>query len=190
MQSIATATPLDNVLTTGRQEIEHRAERDLQARLDKYAAGIQVLRVKLQDVHPSLEVVDAFREVSGAYEEKNRLINEAEGYRNEMVAVARGNARARVQNANAYTLGRRNRAEGDASRFVQREAAYRAAPGPTETRLYLETIDQVLPGKKKLIVDKTKARRHLLLLDDGVEIAGPAAGPLFTEAPAPRKIEE
>ena len=67
----------------GRQAMEKKAQQELQARLDKYGAGIQVLRIKLQDVHPSLEVVDAFREVSGAYEEKNRLVNEAEGYRNE-----------------------------------------------------------------------------------------------------------
>ena len=111
----------------------------------------------------------------GAFEEKNRLINEAEGYRNEQVALARGNAKAQVQNANAYTLGRINRAEGDASRFTQEEQAFRTAPGPTETRLYLETMEQVLPGKKKLIVDSGKGRRHLLLLEDGVEIAPPGA---------------
>jgi membrane protease subunit HflK len=130
----------------------------------------------LEDVHPSLDVVDAFRGVSAAFEEKNRLINEAEGYRNEQVALARGNAKAQVQNANAYTLGRVNRADGDASRFTQHEEAYRTAPGPTETRLYLETMEQVLTGKKKLIMDSGKGRRHLLLLEDGVEIAPPSAG--------------
>ena len=67
------------------------------------------------------------------------------------------------------------RAEGDASRFIQEEEAFRTAPGPTETRLYLETMEQVLPGKKKLIVDSGKGRRHLLLLEDGVEIAPPGA---------------
>jgi regulator of protease activity HflC (stomatin/prohibitin superfamily) len=162
------------VLTTGRLAIETRMRAELQQRVDRYQAGIRVLRVKLQDVHPSLEVVDAFREVSGAYEEKNRLVNEAEGYRNEQVALARGNAKAKVQNAEAYTLGRKNRAAGDASRFVQQEAAFRAAPGPNETRLYLETLEQVLPGKRKLIIDPGKGRRHITLLEDGVEIAAPA----------------
>jgi regulator of protease activity HflC (stomatin/prohibitin superfamily) len=132
-----------------------------------------VLGFRLEDVHPSADVVDAFREVSAAFEEKNRLINEAEGYRNEQVALARGNGQARLAQARAYTLGRTNRAEGDAARFTQQEGAYRTAPGPTETRLYLETIEQVLPGKKKLIVDHGKGPRRLLLLEDGVEIGGP-----------------
>ena len=183
MQMITTETPLDDLLTTGRRAIEQRARKMLQARMDRYGAGIEVLQVKLQDVHPSLEVVDAFRAVSGAYEEKNRLINEAEGYRNEQVALARGNAKAQLQNAASFTLGRVNRAQGDADRFDLREASFRSAPGPNETRLYFETIDQVLPGKKKLILDKTKGRRHLFLLDDGVEFSGPMAAPLVA---APR----
>jgi HflK protein len=175
IHGITSTTALDEVLTTGRQAIEAKALAELQRRMDRYETGIRVLRVKLEDVHPSLEVVDAFREVSAAFEEKNRMVNEAEGYRNEQVALARGNGKAQVQNANAYTLGRTNRAEGDSSRFTQEEQAFRGAPGPTETRLYLETMEQVLPGKKKLIVDSGKGRRHLLLLEDGVEIAPPGA---------------
>jgi HflK protein len=175
IHGISSTTALDDVLTTGRQSIEQRALTELQRRLDRYETGIRVLRVKLEDVHPSLEVVDAFRGVSAAFEEKNRLVNEAEGYRNEQVALARGNAKAQVQNAHAYTLGRTNRAEGDSSRFTQQEQAFRTAPGPTETRLYLETMEQVLPGKKKLIMDTGKGRRHLMLLDDGIEVAPPGA---------------
>jgi Cu+-exporting ATPase len=173
LQSVITASDLDAVLTSGRAAIETKAAAALQSRLDGYAAGVRVLGLRLQDVHPSLEVVDAFRDVSGAYEEKNRLINEAEGYRNEQVALARGNAKARVEQAQAYTLGRVNRAGGDADRFTQREMAYRSAPGPTETRLYLETIEQVLPGKRKLILDRSKAPRRLFLMDGSVEIGGP-----------------
>jgi Cu+-exporting ATPase len=186
LQAVATVTLMDDVLTVGRQAMEETVREQLQRRMDRYEAGIRVLRVKLQDVHPSLEVVDAFREVSGAYEEKNRLINEAQGYRNEQVALARGNAAARLKGAEAYTLGRKNRSLGDASRFVQHEAAFRAAPGPNELRLYLETLEQVLPGKKKIILDSTKGRRHLLLLEDGVEIAPPAA-PIISQ---PRPFRE
>jgi HflK protein len=182
MHAIAGATALDDLLTTGRREIERKAKGELQRRLDRYSAGVTVLNIKLQDVHPSLEVVDAFREVSGAFEEKNRMINEAEGYRNEQIALARGNAKARIENAAAYTLGRKNRAAGDASRFVQAEAAFRAAPGVNETRLYLETMEQVLPGRNKMIVEPGKGRRHLLLMEDGVEI--PRG---FTPAIAPER---
>ena len=179
IQTVVTATPLEDVLTTGRAAIERQAGEGLQARLDRYGAGVRVLSVRLQDVHPSIEVVDAFRDVSGAFEEKNRLVNEAEGYRNEQVALARGNAKAGLEKANAYKLGRTNRAEGDAVRFTEREAAYRTAPGPTETRLYLETIDQVLPGKKKLIIDRSKTPRRLFLMEDAVEVGGPAMKPLL-----------
>jgi HflK protein len=180
IHGIVGSTSLDEVLTTGRQAIEARALAELQRRMDRYETGVRVLRVKLLDVHPSIEVVDAFRGVSAAFEEKNRMVNEAEGYRNEQVALARGNAKAQVQNANSYTLGRINRSEGDATRFTQQEQAYRTAPGPTETRLYLETMEQVLTGKKKLILDSGKGRRHLLLLEDGVEIAPPGTGILGT----------
>lgn len=173
LESVITTTPLDDVLTTGRQAIEQRVRTELQARLDRFGAGVRVLTFRLEDVHPSADVVDAFRAVSAAFEEKNRLINEAEGYRNEQIALARGNGLARLEQARAYTLGRTNRAEGDAARFDQQEAAFRTAPGPTETRLYLETIEQVLPGKKKLIVDRGKTPRRLFLLEDGVEIGGP-----------------
>ncbi len=161
------------MLTTGRKTIESQARELLQQRLDAYMTGVHVLQVRLEDVHPSLEVVDAFREVSGAFEEKNRLINEAEGYRNEQLALARGNAQALLRNAASYQLGRTNRAAGDASRFALTEAAFRGAPQATEHRLYLETMEAVLPGKRKLIVDKSQGKRHLLLLEDGVEIPSP-----------------
>lgn len=189
MHSLATTEALDNLLTAGRVAVEQRAKAELQQRLDQYDAGAIVLAVKLQDVHPSLEVVDAFREVSGAFEEKSRLINDAEGYRNEQVALARGNAKARQRNAEAYTLGRKNRAAGDASRFTQTDAAFRAAPGVNETRLYLETMEQVLPGRNKMIVEPGKGRRHLLLMEDGVEIPQGIAPALTPQRPPAAREE-
>jgi membrane protease subunit HflK len=170
IESIVTQEPIDSLLTAERRSIELRARDLLQARLNLYGAGVHILQVRLEDVHPSLEVVDAYRDVSGAFEEKNRVINEAEGYRNEQLALARGNAQAMLRNAAAYAMGRTNRAQGDASRFTLTEAAFRASPEATEHRLYLETIESVLPGKKKLIMDKHEGRRHLFLLDDGVEL--------------------
>ena len=190
LQSVVTSAPLDDVLTTGRSLIEQCVKSALQTRVDRYHSGIHVLSVRLEDVHPSLEVVDAFRDVSGAFEEKNRVINEAEGYRNEQVALARGNAKASLASAKGYTVERIHRAEGDAERFNERESAYRSAPGPTQTRLYLETVEQVLPGKKKLIIDSSKARRQLFLLEDGVEIGGTALNPVFSETPSPKPPKE
>ncbi len=173
IQMVVTTTPLDELLTTGRRRVEERVRGELQRRLDRYRAGVSVLGVKLQDVHPSVEVVDAFREVAGAFEERSRLINVAEGYRNELVALARGQGEAGLRNAQAYAIGRVNRANGDASRFVQAEQAYKTAPGPTETRLYLETMEQILPGRQKLIIDSRGGRRSLMLVEEGIQIAPP-----------------
>jgi P-type Cu+ transporter len=170
IEEVATSSSLDDILTLRRREIEARAKNDLNSRLKTYGAGARALEVKLEDVHPSLEVVDAFRQVSGAFEEKNRRINEAQGYRNEQLALARGNAAAMVENAKAYSIGRETRALGDATRFLATEQAFRAAPAATESRLYLETMEEVLPGKKKLILDKSQNKRHLFLLQDGVEL--------------------
>lgn len=130
IHGIVGSTALDEVLTIGRQAIEARALAELERRMDRYQTGVHILRVELLDVHPSIEVVDAFRDVSAAFEEKNHMINEAEGYRNEQVALARGNSRAELLRAESYTLGRINRSEGDATRFTGREQAYRTAPGP------------------------------------------------------------
>lgn len=170
IQGVVTSSALDDVLTSSRRAIEARAKAELQNRLASYGAGVTVLQVKLEDVHPSLEVVDAFRQVSDAFEEKSRLVNEAEGYKNEQLALAHGNAAATLQNANAYSSGRKTRSEGDASRFQVAEQAFRKAPQATESRLYLETMEEVLPGKKKVIVDASKNKRHLFLLQDGVEL--------------------
>jgi HflK protein len=180
MQGIVTSSSLDDVMTHNRREIENTARQQLQARLDRYGAGVRVLQVKLEDVHPSIQVVDAFREVSDAFEEKSRLINEAEGYSNEQIALARGNAAAQLQNANAFSVGRTTRAGGDASRFEAAAAAWRLAPDVTSSRLYLETVEQVLPGRNKLIVDKTNSKRQLYLLQNGVSLPN-GIRPLPTE---------
>jgi modulator of FtsH protease HflK len=165
VQQIVTSSSLDDVMTHKRREIEDTARLQLQARLNRYGAGVQVLEVKLEDVHPSIEVVDAFREVSDAFEEKNRLINEAEGYSNEQIALARGNAAAQMENANAFSFGRTERAGG---RFEAAAEAWRSAPEVTSSRLYLETVEEILPGKNKVILDKTKNKRQLYLLENGV----------------------
>jgi HflK protein len=170
MQSVVTSSSLDDVMTRNRRGIEAAARQELQDRLSRYGAGVRVLQVKLEDVHPSIEVVDAFREVSDAFEEKSRLINEAEGYSNEQIALARGNAAAMLENAKAFQVGRTSRASGDASRFESAADAYRLAPDVTASRLYLETVEQVLPGRNKLIVDKTTSKRQLYLLQNGVQL--------------------
>jgi Cu+-exporting ATPase len=166
---------LDSVLTTGRKEIEKRTAALAQSKLDAYQSGLRIVSVQLQDVHPSVEVVDAFRSVSSAFEEKNKLINEAEAYRNEQVALSRGQALARLAEAAGYTADRSNRAAGDAERFKQAVEAFRLSPNVTETRLYLETIEQVLAGKKKLIIDSSRfGKRQMFFVDQQGGLVDPA----------------
>jgi Cu+-exporting ATPase len=163
---------LDAVLTTGRTEIEQQAKELAQSSLDAYHSGLKVIAVQLQDVHPSVEVVDAFRSVSSAFEEKSKLINQAEAYRSEQLELARGQALKALAEAAGYTTDRANRAHGDASRFTQAEEAFKRAPGVTETRLYLETIESVLAGRKKMIIDGSKfGKRQMLFVDpQGIQI--------------------
>ena len=187
IREIVNQTSLDDLLTTERRAVEQRAADRLQDRLLRYRTGARVLAVRLQDVHPSVEVVDAFREVAGAIEEKSRRINEAEGYRNERVALARGQAEARTRLAVAYKARRMNRASGDAARFTRLERASRAAPETTRTRLYLETMEEVLPRCRKLILDpRARGRRGIYSIEDGVELA--PAGAAIAEPPLPMPV--
>ena len=188
LRSVVNTIPLDSLLTTGRRKAEGLAAEELNALLADYRAGVRALKVHIQDMHPSVEVVDAFREVAGALEEKNRMINEAEGYANEQVALARGQGEALVQEAEGYRASRSDRASGDAARFSQLESAYRTAPGPTSTRLYLETMEEVLPGRRKLVIDSAGGRRTLWTMDDGVLVAPP--GSQMQQPPPPFEMPE
>ncbi len=171
VRSVVNSMALDPLLTTERSTLEQDVAAELRTRLERYEAGANVLFVRLQDLHPSVEVVDAFREVAGALEEKNRVINEAEGYRNEQVALARGRAEAQLETAEGYKRGRVNRADGDASRFTQFERQYSRAPDAHATRLYLETMEEILPGRQKLILDSNGGKRTLYTIEDGVMLA-------------------
>ena len=188
LRSVVNAMPLDALLTTGRRGAEKAAAEELQRRFDRYGVGARVRRVAIQDVHPSVEVVDAFRDVAGALEEKSRMVNEAEGYANEQVALARGQAEAGLREAAGYKIARSDRAEGDAARFVSLEGEYRRAPEPTSARLYLETMDEVLPKRPKLIVDSRGGRRNLWTVEAGVMLAPSGAG--MQQPPPPFEMPE
>lgn len=166
IRSVVGANALDRVLTGRRAEVEREVKDLIQRAAEAYGIGVRIVAVQLQDVHPSVEVVDAFRSVATSFEEKNKLINDAEGYRNEQVQVSRGTASAQLAQAASYTTDRTNRSEGDAQRFTRALEAFKLDPNVTETRLYLETIEQVLAGKKKMIIDGSKfGRKQMLFVD-------------------------
>ncbi|MCK5332105.1 MAG: FtsH protease activity modulator HflK, partial [Candidatus Marinimicrobia bacterium] len=143
---------IDEALTDGKFIIQEETKDLLQTVLDNYETGIHVVAVQLQAVGPPKQVVAAFKDVASAKEDKNRMINQAEGYRNDVIPKARGEGQAQIANAQGYMEARIKRAEGDATKFAAILKEYRKAKGVTETRLYLETMEQILPQIQKYIV--------------------------------------
>ena len=155
MREVIGETPIAQALAEGRGKIETDTHGLLQGILDAYGAGIEVSQVQLQRVDPPGPVIDAFRDVQRALADRERLRNEAEAYRNEIVPKARGAAAAIKQEAEAYRQEIIARAQGDANRFTSVYQAFKAAQDVTLQRLYLETMEEVLKNSNKIIIDKT-----------------------------------
>ena len=165
---------IDETLTTGMITIQEETKFQLQSILDLYESGIHVVAVQLQDVSPPKEVIGAFKDVASAKEDKNRMVNQAEGYRNDLIPKARGEAEAMIRDAEGFRESRIKRAEGDAAKFTTILQEYRKAKSITEKRLYLETMEKVLPGIEKIIIpDKDSGNMlNLLNLNPGTEKGG------------------
>ncbi|AXJ02237.1 protease FtsH subunit HflK [Cyclonatronum proteinivorum] len=155
MRKIVGDRTVNEVLTVGRQEIATRAEELLQAMSDEYENGIRIDQIVLQDVNPPDPVKPSFNEVNQAQQQRETLINQAEAEYNREVPRARGEAREMIELAEAYALNRVNDAIGDAARFNSIYTEYILAPEVTRQRLYLETMERVLPTMgSKIIVDE------------------------------------
>ncbi|MDA2931341.1 FtsH protease activity modulator HflK, partial [Acidobacteria bacterium AH-259-O06] len=159
---------LDQILAIQRGDVEQLTLDQMRADISRLNLGAHVHSVNLQDVHPALEVVGAFREVATAMEEKSRMINEAQAYANERFPLARGESQKRLIAAEAYLLRRTNHAVGEAVRFTAHNEAYRLWPRTTSMRLYLETVDKVLADKTKYILDQSSGRRKIMLFKGSV----------------------
>lgn len=155
---------IDEALTSGKFMIQEETKELVQSILDKYSTGILVVAVQLQDVSPPEQVIAAFKDVASAKEDKNRMINQAEGYRNDVIPKARGEAQARIREAEGYKQARIARAEGDVAKFSAILKEYRKAKGVTETRMYLETVEEVLQNKEKIIVPDGEGGGNLINL--------------------------
>ncbi|MEC7729687.1 MAG: FtsH protease activity modulator HflK [Candidatus Neomarinimicrobiota bacterium] len=165
LRTIVGMNNIDETLTTGKFRIQEEAKKQIQAILDKYESGIQVVAAQLQDVSPPKQVIAAFKDVASAKEDKNRLINQAEGYRNDVIPKARGEAEAMIRGAEGFKESRIKRAEGDVAKFNTVLKEYRKAKDITRERLYLETMEKVLPGIEKVIVPDTDSGNMLNLLN-------------------------
>lgn len=166
MREVIGNSQIDSAITDGKLQIQSEATQLLQTILDRYGAGIRVLAVQLQDVHPPREVIDAFKDVASAREDKSRIINEAEAYRNELLPKARGQAAALRNEAQAYAATRVRAAEGEAARFDALRVEYEKAPKVTEQRLYYEAVEEILRGAQdKVVLDGAAAGRALPYLN-------------------------
>ena len=165
LRTIVGRNKIDETLTTGKFTIQEETKTQLQSILDNYNSGIHVVAVQLQDVSPPKEVIGAFKDVASAKEDKNRMINQAEGYRNDVIPKARGEAEAMIRDAEGFKESRVKRAEGDATKFTTILKEYRKAKSITEKRLYLETMEKVLPDIEKIIVPDKDSGNMLNLLN-------------------------
>ena len=165
LRTVVGRNKIDETLTTGKFTIQEETKSQLQSILDKYNSGIHVVAVQLQDVSPPKEVIGAFKDVASAKEDKNRMINQAEGYRNDVIPKARGEGEAMIRDAEGFKESRIKRSEGDAAKFTTILKEYRKAKSITEKRLYLETMEKVLPDIEKIIVPDKDSGNMLNLLN-------------------------
>lgn len=149
------ARTVDEVLTTEKVAIQEVVRRRSQALLDQYGFGVAVQTVNIESVTAPPEAADAFRDVASARADLARIISEAEGYANDVTPRARGEARSMIEDAAGYKERVVNQASGDAHRFTALAAEYRRNPAVTRSRLYLETMEEVLPRLEKTIVDES-----------------------------------
>ena len=157
---------IDQALTDGKFEIQQEIQQNLQEIMDLYNVGVIVMAVQLQDVHPPDEVVDAFKDVASAMEDKNKFINQAQGYQNDVIPRTRGHAEQLIRQAESYREQRTLHAQGEAARFEKVLAEHKLAPQVTETRLYLETMEKVMPRVKKYIAKTGNSGTSLMPLLD------------------------
>lgn len=164
MREVVGDRTVDEVITVGRQEIEVEALARMQALAAKYELGVSIDQVQLKDVNPPRPVQASFNEVNQAQQEKEKLINEARREYNKVIPLAEGERDQRIRQAEGYRLKRINEAEGDVSRFSAVLAEYLKAPEVTKRRIYLETLQEVLPLLRSKIILDEQGRQILPLL--------------------------
>lgn len=153
MREVAGKNAIDDILTVGKFQVQQDTKMILQRILDSYNAGIHIVAVQLQDVHPPDQVMAAFKDVASAKEDKAKMVNEAYGYRNEILPKAKGKASQITNDAVAYKESRIISAQGDVSRFLQILKQYKMAKDVTQKRLYIETMEEIMPSINKIIVE-------------------------------------
>jgi len=154
MREVIARKKIQVILTQGRAEIENEVQKIMQQILDSYGSGVDITQVQAQKSDPPTQVIDSFRDVQAAKADKERAQNEAEAYANDVIPRARGEAAKITQEAEGYKREAVAQAEGEASRFIAIYNEYAKAKTVTQERMYLETMEKVLSGVNKIIIDK------------------------------------
>ncbi|MDH5253022.1 MAG: FtsH protease activity modulator HflK [Nitrospira sp.] len=188
MREVVGNSKIDEALTTGKAEIQQGTLTLLQSILDQYQAGVQIAAVQLQDVNPPEAVAAAFKDVTNAKEDREKLINQSQGYRNDIIPRAKGEAAELVNRAKGFAQARLNRAQGEGNRFLATLKEYSQAKDIISKRIYIETMEEILPNVEKVILDGKGAERVLpyLPLD---RLSRPAPKAAVKHAPEP-EVEE
>jgi len=160
VREVVGRTPIDDVLSQKREQIKAESEQILQQTLDRYESGLLVNGIEIQDAKPPSSVIAAFNEVLAAAQDRSRLVNESKGYANEVVPKAHAQAAEQREQALGYRESKVAEATGAAERFRAVETEYRKAPDVTRRRLYLETMETILPQVETVVVDPGSA--HVL----------------------------
>ena len=153
MREVIGITPIVDALAAGRQEIETKSLSKIQIVLDNYESGVKITQLQLQKVDPPDQVIDSFRDVQRARADKEKVINEAIAYKNDLIPRARGEAEQILQEAEAYKREIVARSEGDADRFNSVLKAYKNNEDVTRNRIYLETLEKIFQNATKVIID-------------------------------------
>lgn len=153
LSSVVVRHNVDDLLTTEKVAVQQQVQRVSQSLLDSHESGVSITNVSIESIAPPDEVLEAFRDVASAREDKDRIIRQAESYANDVLPRARGEATRLMEEASSYRQRKINEAQGDASRFISLAAEYAKAREVTSARLFLETMEEVLPRLKKIIVE-------------------------------------
>lgn len=163
LRQVIGRSTMDFVMTEGRDEVASRIKLNIQELLDQYGTGLETIEVNLQEANPPQPVRESFQDVTQAREDRERLINESESYRNEVLPRARGQSARLREEADGYKQEVVAMAEGEAKRFTQLLTEYKKAPKVTRDRIYLEAVESVLSNSSKVMVD-VKGGNNLLYL--------------------------
>lgn len=162
MREIIARTPIASALSDGKEKIEQETKNLLQETLDSYGAGVRIVLVQLRRVDPPAQVIDAFRDVQTAKADKEKEINQAQSYANDVIPRARGAAAQMIEQASAYSQEVVTNAEGEAGRFLAVYNQYSKAKQVTKKRIYLETMEKIYRDMDKVFIDKSTSKSGVM----------------------------